>query len=117
MPVLSVVLPSLQFGFNQVVFARRMALYFVVPLGLLANALGHSNHGSVAVTSSSLLGVLCVAAAATVKRFVRRRNWLNALGCVLMLAASYKGRELEWKQKSKSSSPCCSQCCDGCPDK
>jgi hypothetical protein len=123
MPVLAVALPSLQLGFNRVTFARRIALYFVVPLGLTANAVGYSNHGNAAVASSSLLGVSCVTAAAVVKRLAPRRNLLNAIGCVLMLASSYKGRELERSslnqgQNSKGgSAQCGSQCCDGCSDK
>ena len=110
MPVLAVALPSLQFGFNSVTFARRMALYFVVPLGLTANAVGYSNHRNLAVTSTSLLGVSCVTAAATVKRLAPRRNWLNAFGCVLMLASSYKGRQLEREQAAQvSHSDACSR--------
>ena len=93
-------------------------MYFVLPLGLLANGVGYSKHGNVAVALSSLLGMACVAAAVTVKRLVSRRNWINAIGCVLMLAASYRGRQLESKlqvQGGKRSSQCCSQ--QGCSDK
>ena len=122
MPVLAVALPSLQFGFNRVTFARRMALYFVVPLGLAANAVGYSNHRNLAVTSTSLLGVSCVTAAATVKRLAPRRNWLNAFGCVLMLASSYKGRQLERQQaaqaqaQGKKGGGTCCDCCDNCSE-
>ena len=99
--MLAVALPSLQLGFNRVTFARRMAMYFVVPLGLLANAVSHKNHGNAAVTASSLLGVAFVTAAAMVKRLAPRRNLLNAIGTMLMLAASYKGRELEQRKQQQ----------------
>ena len=101
MPVLTVALPSLSFGFNQVAFARKVSRYFVVPLGLVSNAVSHPGHRSIAVTASSLLGVLCVTAA-TLKRLAARRNLLNAIGCVLMLGASYVGRVLERKRAAQA---------------
>jgi hypothetical protein len=107
MPVVSIGLPAFLRG-NQA--ARKIALYFVVPLGLTANAVGYSNHGNVAVTSGSLLGVSCVTAAATIKRLAPRRNLLNVAGCAMMLAATYKGRELERSQAEEHGSQCCSGC-------
>lgn len=100
MPVLAVALPSLQFGFNQVAFARKLTWYFVMPLGLVSSAVSHPTHRSIAVTSSSLLGVLCVVAA-TINRLVHRRNWLNAAGCVLMLGAAFRGRQVEQARGGK----------------
>lgn len=114
MPVISIGLPAVLRG-NQA--ARKIALYFVVPLGLTANAVGYSKHGDVAVTSGSLLGVSCVTAAATIKRLAPRRNLLNIAGCAMMLAATYQGRELERAQAEaqlKSGSKSGSHCCDGC---
>lgn len=113
MPVISIGLPAFLRG-NQA--ARKIALYGVLPLGLTANAVSYSNHGNVAVTCGSLLGVSCVTAAATVKQLAPRRNLLSAAGCVMMLAATYKGRELEQVQAAKSGSQCgsCTNCCDGC---
>ena len=110
MPAIAVALPSLQLGGGVCMHgvARKLALYFVVPLGLTSNAVGYSNHGNLGVTSGSLLGVSCVTAAATIKRVAPHRNVLNGLGCVLMLGASYRGRQLE----QELGSGCCSQCCD-----
>jgi|EP01049_Picozoa_sp_SAG25_P014816 hypothetical protein len=132
MPALAVALPSLQladYGFCMHTFARRVALYFVVPLGLATSAVGHSKHGNVAVTSSSLLGMLLVAATATVKRLSPRgprRNLLNAFGCALMLGATFRARHLERsthrgaqpraESSAQSSAQCCAQqCCEACP--
>lgn len=81
MPVIAVALPSLQLASGGVCMhsvGRKLALYFVVPLGLISNAVGYSNHGSAAVTSTSLLGVSCVTAAATV-RAVSLRRLLHAM--------------------------------------
>ena len=90
--------------------ARKLAVYVVVPLGLVSNAVGYATHESVAVTGSSLFGVACVTAAATVKRVAAQRNVLNGLGCCLMLGASYRGRQME----QELGSGCCSSCssCD-----
>ena len=111
MPVIAVALPSLQHiggGVCMHGVARKLAIYFVVPLGLISNAVGYYNHGNAAVTSSSLLGVSCVTAAATVKQVAPHRNIFNGVGCVLMLGASYRGRKLE-QELGKG---CCSSCCD-----
>lgn len=54
------------------------------------------------MTSSSLIGVVCVLVA-SVNRFAARRNWLNAVGCVFMLGAAYKGQKLERKQTKPDS--------------
>jgi hypothetical protein len=81
MPIIAVALPSLQLASGGVCMhgvGRKLALYFVVPLGLISNAVGYSNHGSAAVTSTSLLGVSCVTAAATV-RAVNLRRLLHAM--------------------------------------
>ena len=110
--MLAVALPSLQFGFNQVAFARRVTRYFVVPLGLAGAGASHSGHGSVAVTASSLLGLLCMVAAEEVKRLVVRKRGLTAIGCVLMLAAAIAGRTLERKQTKKKAQE--GKCCDKC---
>ena len=112
MPVITVALPSLQFGFNQAGFARKLTRYFVVPLGLGSSAVSHRGHGSIAVTSSSLIGVLCVVAA-TINRLAARRNWFNIVGCVLMLCAAYAGQKLERKQAKadeQSDRDCHSRC-------
>ena len=62
MPIIAVALPSLQLAsrgsFCMHAFSRRLALYFVAPLGLTANAFSYSNHGNGAVTTSSLFSVL-----------------------------------------------------------
>jgi hypothetical protein len=111
MPVIAVALPSLQHiggGVCMHSFARKLAIYFVVPLGLVANVVGYNNHGSIAITSSSLLGVSCVTAAATVKQVAPHRNIFNGVGCLLMLGASYRGRQLE----QELGCGCCSSGCD-----
>jgi|EP01043_Picozoa_sp_COSAG02_P065721 hypothetical protein len=110
MPVIAVALPSLQFGFNQVAFARRLARYFIVPLGLVSAVVSHSAHKSIAATSSSLLGVCCTVGA-TVNRLAARRNWLNAAGTVLMLGAAYRGHQLEQKQNTKAIEKAAGGCC------
>ena len=120
MPAIAIVLPSLQFSFNQAKFARRAALYFALPLGLMSNAIGYSSHANGLVVSSSLVGLACVVAAATAKQLTPRRGLINAVGCVIMLAASYRSRQLERKQmcghKGKDVGQSCSSC-NGCLDK
>lgn len=120
MPVVAVALPSLQLGgaaggvcMHSV--ARKVALYFVVPLGLLANAVSYPQHQSVPTTSASLLGVTCVTAAAVATRLAPHRNVLNGVGCVLMLGASYHQRQLEQEVAAETGVPgCCASCDSGC---
>ena len=88
-----------------------------MPLGVVSNAVGYSKHSNAAVTGSSVLGISCVTAASTVKRLTPHRTLLGGVGCAIMLAASYKGRELERTQvemletieaQAKNESQCCS---------
>ena len=108
MPVITLALPSLQLarGVCMHKVARRLAIYCVVPLGLVSNAVGYPMHQSATVTASSLAGVSCVTAAATVAHFAPQRNVLNIVGCGLMLGASYRGRQIEQEQGMG----CCSDC-------
>ena len=85
-------------------WGRRLAIYMVVPLGLLSNAVNYPQHQNAAITTSSLMGVTCVTAAATVKRLAPYRNPLNIAGCVLMLGASYCG----WQTEQECGTGCCS---------
>lgn len=108
MPLIVAVLPSLQLGVGMCMHrvARKLAIYVVVPLGLLSNGVGYSQHQNVAVTSTSLLGISCVTAAATLKQLAPRRNILSLVGCGLMFGASYRGHQLEHDAGG------CSHCCD-----
>lgn len=83
----------------------------------LSHRLGlRPTHSATAVTTSSLLGVACVVAAPTVKRFRLRANLLNAVGCARMLGASYRGRQLETelrdvqRKEGVPQSKCCCMC-------
>jgi hypothetical protein len=109
MPFIAIALPSLQLGAGVCMHnvSRRLAIYVVVPLGLISNAVGYPQHQSIAVTASSLTGVSCVTAAATLKSVAPHRNVLNVVGCILMLGASYRGRQIEQENGG------CAHCHDG----
>merc|ERR1719464_1401809 len=102
MPFVTILLPSLQAGgklFGGVcmhALSRKLALYFVVPCGLLSNAVGYPQHQSVAVTAISLLAVAAMTAAAAgpAHLVAPYRLCLNLSGCTMMLGSSYYGKRL-----------------------
>ena len=74
MPFAAVLLPSLQQvgggklgGMCMHAVGRKIAFYFVVPCGLLSNAIGYPQHQSLAVTGASLTGVSLMTAAAALR--------------------------------------------------
>ena len=98
MPVIAVALPALQgskvLGVCPHSVGRKL-LFVVAPLVLISSAVGYSKHKSSATTSAALLGLSSMTVAAMVQRAAPHRNVLNGIGCVLMLGASYRGRQLE----------------------
>jgi len=97
MPVLTVLLPTLsigsRFGCMHSV-ARKIALYFVAPFGLIANAVGYPQHQSEAIVAVNLTGVSSVVAAALYSPIAPYRNWFNLGGCALMLSSQYYGNKI-----------------------
>eukprot|EP00928_Gymnodinium_smaydae_P022918 TRINITY_DN19105_c0_g1_i1.p1 TRINITY_DN19105_c0_g1~~TRINITY_DN19105_c0_g1_i1.p1 ORF type:complete len:217 (-),score=36.35 TRINITY_DN19105_c0_g1_i1:52-702(-) len=112
MPVAAVLLPSLQLSggaFGGVCMhgiARKLAIYFVVPVGLLANAVGYSQHQNPGITATSLSGVTLVTAAAAWPPVAAYRNYFNFGGCGLMLGSQYYANQLA-KQAGHDHSHCC----------
>jgi hypothetical protein len=118
MPVAAVLLPSLSAmgggklfgGVCMHAVGRKLAYYFVIPCGLLTNAVGYPQHQSVPVTATSLSGVAVMTlAAAGPSRLAPYRLYLNLSGCAMMLGSSYYANQL-----ARESGRGCSDCCDDC---
>merc|ERR1712129_604991 len=113
MPVVFALLPTLQLGsrFSGVCMhgvARKLALYFVAPLGLTANAFNYPQHESEAVVAVSLTGITSVVLAAIWAPVKRYQTFFNVGGCTLMLGASYMGHKIA-DGKGTCSHSCCSE--------
>ena len=117
MPIAAVLMPSLQAVGGGKLFGgvcmhkvgRRLAYYFVIPLGLLSNAVGYPQHQNLAVTGSSLTGIAAVTAA-TSAAAAPYRLYLNLSGCALMLGSSYFGNRL-----AAEAGRGCNDCCADAP--
>lgn len=100
MPVVTVLLPSLSLsskflgGTCMHGVARKLAIYFVAPFGILANALTYPQHKNEMVAVGSMTGVTSVVLAATCPPLKTYRNFLNFGGCGLMLGFNYYGNQL-----------------------
>ena len=114
MPFAAILMPSLQAasggklfgGMCMHKFARRLAFYFVIPCGLLSNAVGYPQHQSLTVTATSLSGVSLMTTAAAWAKVAPYRLYLNLSGCALMLGSSYYGNKL-----ARESGRGCGDCC------
>merc|ERR1712094_22085 len=94
MPVVTVLMPAMAVGsrFSGICMhgvARKIALYFVAPFGMLANAIGYPQHQSEAIVIWNLTGVSSVVLAATWAPIAAYRNVCNFGGCALMLSSQY----------------------------
>jgi len=116
MPFAAVLLPSVQAasggklfgGMCMHKFGRRLAYYFVIPCGLLSNAVGYPQHQSLAVTGTSLSGVAAMTVAATWGKAVAPyRVYLNLAGCAMMLGSSYVGNQMAREAGRGCSTGCC----------
>merc|ERR1719464_1990188 len=120
MPFVTILLPSLQAsgklcgGVCVHALGRKLALRFVVPCGLLSNAVGYPKHQSVAVTAISLLGVAAMTAAAAgpARLVAPYRLCLNLSGCAMMLGSSYYGKRLA-RARGRGCRVCCADGSDG----
>mmetsp|Transcript_13859 Transcript_13859/g.29009 ORF Transcript_13859/g.29009 Transcript_13859/m.29009 type:complete len:211 (-) Transcript_13859:181-813(-) len=117
MPIFAVLLPSLQHiggggklfgGVCMHAVGRKLAFYFVIPCGLISNAVGYPKHQSLEVTGSSLMGISLVTAAAAWAAVARYRLYLNLSGCAMMLGSSYYGKRL-----AEENGCGCGDCCEG----
>ena len=114
MPLLAVLLPSLQHlsgrkfgGVCMHALGRRMAFYFVVPCGLISNAIGYPQHESPAVTGASLAGISLITAAAAWTAVRPYKLCVNLTGCACMLGSSYVGNRIAMES---------GRSCNGCSD-
>ena len=120
MPFAAVLMPSLQAvgggklfgGMCMHAFGRKLAYYFVIPCGLLSNAVGYPQHQSIAVTATSLSGVatMTAAAAGPARLIGPYRTFMNLSGCAMMLSSSYFGNKIAAAAGRGCSS---GGCCDG----
>mmetsp|Transcript_110623 Transcript_110623/g.219940 ORF Transcript_110623/g.219940 Transcript_110623/m.219940 type:complete len:145 (+) Transcript_110623:56-490(+) len=108
MPFVAMLLPGLsatgKFCMHKV--GRRIAYYFVLPVGLVGNAAGYTQHKNEALVASSLSGMSCILYGAATAHSATVRNLLNATGCVLMLGSSYRAHQIAEEQGTG--------CCHGC---
>jgi len=119
MPIAAVLLPSLQASGGKVfgrsvcmhAVARKLAYYFVIPCGLLSNAVSYPKHESVATTTASLTGISFVTAAAAWAAAAPYRTALNLSGCALMLGSTAVGNRLA-EENGRGCSGCST--CEGC---
>ena len=116
MPFAAVLLPSLSAANGKLFggmcmhkFGRRLAYYFVIPCGLISNAVSYPQHQSAPTTATSLTGVAVMTAAATWNAVAPYRTPLNLAGCAMMLGSNYYGTKLA----REAGRDCCSDCCDG----
>ena len=119
MPFVTAALPALQAagrgqllgGLCMHALGRRLAFYFVVPCGLLSNAVGYPQHQSIPVTATSLTGIATMTAAAAWRPVAAYRTSLNLCGCAMMIGSSYYGNQLAQeagRDCCADSSSCCS---------
>merc|ERR1712228_411172 len=111
MPVVTVLLPSLHLGsrFSGVCMhkvAKKIALYFVAPFGVMSNMIGYPQHKNERVVAANLTGVTSVVLAATWRPIAAYRNVANFGGCALMLSSSYYGNKIA-KEKGNECCHCC----------
>jgi len=101
-PLAASLLPSLQFfGGGKLLgggcmhkFGRKLAYYFVIPLGLISNGVSYPQHQNLAVTATSLTGISAITATATFSAIAPYRVYINPSGCAMMLGSSYYGNLL-----------------------
>eukprot|EP00747_Dinoflagellata_sp_TGD_P168991 gnl/TRDRNA2_/TRDRNA2_196754_c0_seq1.p2 gnl/TRDRNA2_/TRDRNA2_196754_c0~~gnl/TRDRNA2_/TRDRNA2_196754_c0_seq1.p2 ORF type:complete len:113 (+),score=15.38 gnl/TRDRNA2_/TRDRNA2_196754_c0_seq1:332-670(+) len=101
MPLLAVAAPTLQLGryFGcPVAFDRKMAMYFIVPFGIAATALGYPQHRNNTIVAGNLGGIASVALAVTWRPMMAYRTVFMLGGCSLMLASQFLGDRLGKEQ-------------------
>uniref|UniRef100_A0A7S4QLC1 MerC domain-containing protein n=1 Tax=Alexandrium monilatum TaxID=311494 RepID=A0A7S4QLC1_9DINO len=96
MPFVALLLPGLRATGRVCTrsLGRKLAFYFVLPVGLVGNAAGYREHRSETLVATSLGGMSCILYAAAASPPAAAQNLLNAGGCALMLGSSYRARQI-----------------------